>query len=85
MPMLLTLSGWRRYLQLIDMGVMLFIFAISQVVSSWGAVLLDHIAGNRLDLVMTDVSNIVDVVVGTPLGTSDHCFVSCVLHVEQSV
>ena len=34
-----------------------------------------HIAGNRLDLVMTDVPDIVDVVVGTPLGTSDHCFV----------
>ena len=44
-----------------------------------------HIAGNRLDLVMTDVPDIVDVVVGTPLGTSDHCFVSCVLRVEQSV
>ena len=29
-----------------------------------------HIAGHRLDLVMTDVQ--VDVV-GTPLGTSDHC------------
>ena len=38
-----------------------------------------HIACNRLDLV------IVDAVVGTPLGTSDHCFVSCVLRVEQSV
>ena len=36
---------------------------------------------------MTDVTDIVDVVVGTPLGTSDHCFVICVcvLHVEQSV
>ena len=44
-----------------------------------------HIAGNRLDLVMTDVPDIVDVSVGTPLGTSDHCFVSCVLRVEQSV
>ena len=43
-----------------------------------------HIAGNRLDLVMTDVPDIVDVVVGTPLSTSDHCFVGCVLHVEQS-
>ena len=42
-----------------------------------------HIAGNRLDLVMTDVPDIVDVVVGTPLGTSDQCFVSCVL-CEQS-
>ena len=44
-----------------------------------------HIAGNRLDLVMTDVPDIVDVVVGTPLGNSDHCFVSCVFLVEQSV
>ena len=44
-----------------------------------------HIAGNRLDLVMTDASDIVDVFVGSPLGTSDHCFVSCVLRVQQSV
>ena len=34
---------------------------------------------------MTDVPDISDVFVGTPLGTSDHCFVSCVLQVEQSV
>ena len=34
---------------------------------------------------MTDVPDIVDVVVGTPLGTSDHCLFSCVLRVEQSV
>ena len=44
-----------------------------------------HIAVNRLDLVITDVPNIVDVVVGTPQGTSDHCFVSCELRVEKSV
>ena len=44
-----------------------------------------HIAGNRLDLVMTDAPDKADVLVGTPLGTSDHCFVSCVLRVEQSV
>ena len=42
------------------------------------------IAVNRLDLVMTDVPAIVDVVVGTPLGTSDHCFASCVICAEQS-
>ena len=42
-----------------------------------------HIAGNRLDLVMTDVPDIIDAVVCTSLGTSDHCFVSCVLRVEQ--
>ena len=44
-----------------------------------------QIAGNGLDLVMTDIPDIVDVLVGTPLGTSDHCFVSCVLRVGQSV
>ena len=42
-------------------------------------------AGNRLDPVMTDVPDIANVVVGTPLETSDDCFVSCVLCVEQSV
>ena len=35
-----------------------------------------HIAGNRLDLVMTD---------GTPLETSDNCFVRFLLRVEQSL
>ena len=44
-----------------------------------------HIAFNRLYRVMTDVPDIVDVVVGTPHSTSDHCFVSCVLRAEQSV
>ena len=37
MPMLITLSGWSQSLILIDMGVMLFIFVICQVVSSWCA------------------------------------------------
>ena len=31
-----------------------------------------HIAGNRLDLVMTDATDTVDVFVGISLGTSDH-------------
>ena len=44
-----------------------------------------HIAGNRLDLVMTDSPDILDVFVDAPLGTSDQCFVSCVIGVEQSV
>ena len=44
-----------------------------------------HIAGNRLDLVMTNVPDIVDVFIGTPLGTSGHYFASCVIRVEQSV
>ena len=44
-----------------------------------------HIAGNRLYFVMTDVPDIVDVVDGSQPGTSDRCFVSCVLCVELSV
>ena len=62
---------------------MLLIFVICLVVSSWFVV--THIAGNRLYLVMQDAPDIVDVFVGTPLGTSDHCFISCVLPVEESV
>ena len=45
----------------------------------------NHIASNRFDLVITDLPVIVDEGVGTPLGISDHCFVSCFLRVEQSV
>ena len=41
------------------------------------------IAGSRLNLVMMDVPDIVDVFAGTPLGTSDNCFVNCVLQLEQ--
>ena len=79
MPMLITLSGWSQSRLLIDKGVMRLIFVICQVVSSWCAVLLTLLV--RLDLVMTDVPDIVDVVVCTPLGTSDHCFVRCVFRV----
>ena len=46
---------------------------------------LTHIGGNRLDLVMTDAPDIVYMFVGTPLGTSDYCVVSCVLCVEQPI
>ena len=42
-----------------------------------------HIALYTLDLVITDVTDIADVFVGTPLETSDHCFVSCVLRIEH--
>ena len=44
-----------------------------------------HIAGNRLYFVMTDVPDIVNVGLDTPLGISDHCFVSCVFCVDHSV
>ena len=46
---------------------------------------LTHIHGNRLDLMMTDAPDWLDVFVGTPQGTTDHSFVSCVLWVDQSV
>ena len=35
-----------------------------------------HIDGSRLDFVMNDASDIVDVFVVTPLNTKHHCFVS---------
>ena len=44
-----------------------------------------HIASNRFNLVTIDVPDLVDVVVSTPLGTLDYCFVCCVLCVVQSV
>ena len=75
--MLITLSGWSQSLQLIDIDVMRLIFAICEVLSSRCSV--------PFDLVMTDVPDIVDVIIGTPLCTLDHCFISCGFHVEQSV
>ena len=69
------MSGWSLSLLLIGTGVMLLVVSL----------LPTHIAGNKLDLVMTDVPDIVDVFVGTPLGTSDRFFVSCMLWVKQSV
>ena len=83
MRMLITRSGWSRSLQLIGTGVMLLIFTMSRCEEL--VCCPTHIAGNRLDLVMTDGPDTVDVFVGTPFGTSDHCFVSCVFNVEESV
>ena len=82
--MLITLSSLSRSVLLIGMGVMLLIFCnlsgCEQLVRC-----PIHIAGNRLDLVMKDALNIVDVFVGTPLGTSDDCLASSVLRAEQYV
>ena len=83
--MLITLSGWSLSLLLIGTVVMLLIFAFCWVMHDQLVRCPTHIAGNRLDLVMMDAPDIVDVFVGTPLGTSDHCFVNCMLWVEQSV
>lgn len=44
-----------------------------------------HIAGNTLDLVITEVPDVVDVSVGTPLGTSDHCCLNLHVTVNQSL
>ena len=60
MPMLITLSGWSQSLLLIDIGVMLLIFVICQLGCEQLVRGPAHIAGNRLDLVMTDVPDIVD-------------------------
>ena len=62
-PMLITLNGWSRSLLQIDVGVMILIFFdLSGCEQSMRCPI--HIAGNKLDLVMTDVPDIVDVVVG---------------------
>ena len=44
-----------------------------------------HISGNRLDLVLTDAPGAVDVVVNTPIGSSDHCAVSVSARIQQPV
>ena len=68
-------------------GVMLLIFAFCKNLSGWELLVRSptHIDGNRLDLVMTDVPDIVDLFVDAPLWTSDDYFVSCVLRFAQSV
>ena len=58
-------------------------FSICQVVRSWYAVPLTFLVKTRSG--DDRCPDIVDVVVDTPLGTSDHCFVSSELCVEQSV
>ena len=68
--MLITLCGWSLSLLQIDMGIMVSICLTCQVASSWCG---------------PNVTDKVDAVVVTPLGISDHRFVCCVLHVEQSV
>ena len=72
--MLITLNGWSNALDFCNLS------DCKQLVRC-----PTHFAGNRLDIVMTEVPVIVDVFIGTPLGTSDYCFVSCVLRVEQSL
>jgi len=42
-----------------------------------------HVGGNCLDLVMTDVPDVINVFVGTPLGTSDHSYLELDVNVSQ--
>ena len=77
MPMLITLSQSRTDRHGRDALIFCNLSDCEQLV-----LCPTHIAGNRLVRVVTDVPDIVDVIVGTPLGTSDHCFVSCVLRAE---
>ena len=63
--MLIALNGWSRSLLLIGLAMMLLIFEICRVVSGWFAVTITLLHGNSLDLVMTDVPDIVDVFVDT--------------------
>ena len=44
-----------------------------------------HRSGNCLDLVFTDVPGVVGCNVGTPIGTSDHSYVSITIRTEQTV
>ncbi len=44
-----------------------------------------HLAGNRLDLVLTDVPDVVKVTTMAPLGTSDHSAISFQLDLRQNI
>ena len=44
-----------------------------------------HRSGNTLDLIFTDAPAIVASNVGSPIGTSDHCFVSAHIKIEQTI
>ena len=81
-PMLLTLFSCSQSLLTDRHGRDALLFVICLVMSSWCAVPIILLVIDNL--VMKEVSDIVNVVVGTPFGTSDHCFVRCVLRVVQS-
>lgn len=43
---------------------------------------LTHVRAYRLDPVMTNVSDVLEVSIGSPFCSSNHCFVGCRLSVE---
>ena len=44
-----------------------------------------HRSGNTLDLIFTDTPGVVAGNVGSPIGTSDHCYVSAIIKTEHTV
>ena len=44
-----------------------------------------HRSGNCLDLIFTDTPGVVAGNVGSPVGTSDHCYVSAIIKIEYAV
>ena len=44
-----------------------------------------HRSGNCLDLIFTDTPGVVAGNVGSPIGTSDHCYVSAIIKTEHAV
>ena len=44
-----------------------------------------HVSGNCLDLIFTDVPGVVASRVGSPIGTSDHSYISTSINIRQSV
>lgn len=44
-----------------------------------------HISGNPLDLLLTDVSGLIDVQTSAPIGSSDHCSLHCRLQLDFSI
>ena len=44
-----------------------------------------HTSGNCLDLIFTDTPGVVAGNVGSPIGTSDHCYVSAIIKAEHAV
>ena len=44
-----------------------------------------HRSGNCLDLIFTDTLGVVAGNVGSPIGTSDHCYVSAIIKTEHAV
>ena len=44
-----------------------------------------HVSGNCLDLIFTDVPGVVTIHVGSPVGTSDHSYISATIKTRQLV